>query len=445
MKLTYKTLFMSAVAGLALASCSNVDEETQILPQQQLSFNLKKAPEMKCSSNDIELGAKAGWWYYKEQHEIEGMFPHFAENMPEAITEDEQAFVLQYLAEHPNEGSTEFNHYNYFIQYLGGSNQVYDTTTPDWNGVDYKVTGSKQMDYIRLVDQNNDVKHVNDYNVNGGPVALILNLKITEAIYHDSWGDKNQEHNNYLFYTIEYNGKKNMYLCFDYTMEKNDQSSVAPDGVYNDYVIKITPACGEVETPNVDPDDPTPGVDPEDPAVVVKEGEVEVNLAVQDHKDENSSKLSVHVRDTVNFKVFIPVSDQYYCNEDDMYIVEKHYENMTYNVNNATVEREIAGQKVVLNITYAAEGIYIESEGINAKVLEYCREVYGDGITFEVWNYYNSAISRDELITLLNQATIEFTDNEPQNYICAKPLDENGDYKNRDEEGRLLDCTVEKK
>lgn len=444
MKLTYKTLFMSTVAGLVLASCSNVDEETQILPQQQqqqLSFNLKKAPEMKCSSNDIELGANAGWWYYKEEHEIRGMFPHFAENMPGEITEDEKAYVLQYLSEHPDEGSQEFNHYNYFIQYLGSNHDPYSTT--DMNGAMHTMIGGNQIDYIRFVDQNGEAKHVNDYNANWGPRALVLNLKITDAIYHDSWGDKNQEHNYYRFYTIEYNGKTNMYLCYDYSTEKNDGCYVAPDGVYNDYVVKITPACGEDPTPGVEPEDP---VTPEEPVVVVKEGEVEVNLAVQDHKDENSSKLSVHVRDTVNFKVFIPVSDQYYCNEDDMYIVEKHYENMTYNVNNATVEREIAGQKVVLNITYAAEGIYIESEGINAKVLEYCREVYGDGITFEVWNYYNSAISRDELITLLNQATIEFTDNEPQNYICAKPLNEDGtDYKNKDEEGRLLDCTVEKK
>ena len=172
---------------------------------------------------------------------------------------------------------------------------------------------------------------------------------------------------------------------------------------------------------------------------------MEVNLAAQDHKDEESSKLSVHVRDTVDFKVFIPVSNQYYCAKDDMFIVEKHYENLSYNEINSTLERVIDGQTVKLTVTYAAEGIYIESEGINAKVLKYCRNVFGDGITFEVWNYYNSSITRQQLLNLLNQSTIEFKPVQPREYINAFNKDEDGNYVNYDGEGNLLDCTVTKK
>lgn len=167
---------------------------------------------------------------------------------------------------------------------------------------------------------------------------------------------------------------------------------------------------------------------------------MEVNLAAQDHKDDETSKLSVHVRDTVNFKVFIPVPATAYCAADDFYIVEKHYDNMSYNEQASTLEREINGQKVTIKLTYAPEGIYIESEGINAKVLEYCRNVYGDGITFEVWNAYNTeALSHLQLIQYLNQATIEFLDNQPGEYVNTI-IDTNIDA-----EGNKLDCTVTKK
>lgn len=435
-KQIYATLFLSAMAGLMFTSCSSDDDGGGATTTPEVtSFNLQKLVEVRCSSNDIEMGANAGGWYYKEQHE----YGPFAQYAPADITEDEKAFVLDYLQNHPNEGTTEFNHYNYFIQYLGSGHETY--TTVDMNNATQTMDGSNHIDWIRLVDQNGEEKHINDYNANYGPRALVLNTKITNAVYHESWGSN--EFNYYQFYTIEYNGKKNMYLCFDYATEKSDGSKVEPNGKYDDYVIKITPACDE--TPDVDPVDPADPVDPETPAVVVKDGEVEVNLAVQDHKDENSSKLSVHVRDTVNFKVFIPVADKYYCSVDDMYIVEQHYENMTYNNHNTIVEREINGQKITLTITYTAEGIYIESQGINAKALEYCRNVYDDGITFEVSNYYNSSITRDELIILLNQSTITFTDNEPKSYVNAKPKNDNGDYINVDADGLLLDCTVAKK
>lgn len=301
------------------------------------------------------------------------------------------------------------------------------------------MTGSNQIDYIELVNQDGVAKHINDYNANYGPRALVLNLKITGANYHDSWGDKNQtKTDKYKFYTINYNGKDNLYLCYDYATSKNSGETFDGDGVYNDYVIKIIPACDEEV---IDPD-PTP--DPSDPVVVTK-GHVEVNLAANDHKDEESSKLSVHVRDTCDFKVFIPVADTYYCAKDDMYIVEKHYENMTYNNLATAMERTIDGQKVTLNVTYAQEGIYIESNGINSTVLKYLRNVYGDGITFEINNYYNPNITRTTLLELLNQSKIEFKNGTTADYRNTIAKDEDGNLINKDSNGNLLDCIVARK
>lgn len=448
-----KTMLAAAIMAAGLASCSNSDDLESNNGSAPIEFKLAKTVEMNCSSDDVVLGEWESWYYkvqdyqYTTKEHMPASYALFVDKAPaqgngEAVTTEEKDKVMAYLAAHPNEGSTEFNHYNYFIQYVGGSYTTYTSEQypelKDNNGASHSVTGTNHMDYIQFVNQNGETLHINDYNSGYGPRALVLNLKITGANYHDSWGDKDQiKTDKYRFYTID----GNLYLCFDYATAKNSGENFAGDGVYNDYVIKITPACDEPTTPpspdpeTPDPTDPDPE-DPETPVVTVNNGHVEVNLAAKDYKDYEASKLSVHVRDTVNFKVFIPVPDQYYCAEDDMYIVEKHYDNMTYNNLSTTMEREIAGQKVTLSITYAAEGIYIESAGINSKVLEYCRNVYGDGLTFEVNNYYNAAITRANLIQALNQSTITFTDRKPKAYINTIIED------NKDAIGNLLDCVV---
>ncbi len=469
LKLT-KALMLTAFAGLAFTSCSNSDDGVDGNVPGNLtnySFKLEKTAALQCSSNDIALAQNESR-YQKIQDFINAGDDQNRVNHPyyflhkdkcpadiNKIDQAEKAFVLNYLAQHPNEGSTTFSHYNYYIQNVGGAYASY-TTAPDMNNATQSVTGSNQMDDLKVKDQNGEWIHFLDYNANYGPVALVLNTQITGARYHDSWGSNNWE-NKYRFYEIEYNGQKNLYLCFDYATKKDGNiPECCTDGVYNDWVVKVIPACddedngGGTVTPDPDPDpdptpDPTPDPDPDpvkpdQPVVVNNNGMVEVNLTAQDHKDEECSKLSVHVRDTCNFKVFIPVPATAYCEADDMYIVEKHYDKMSYNEQTNVMERVIDGQKVTLTVTYVAEGIYIESQGINAKVLQYCRNTYGDGITFEVWNYFNiEKLTRAQLIEKLNLSTIEFTDNQPKKYENTKVDD------NVDANGNKLDCTVTKK
>ena len=467
-KINFGTMLAIAVMGVGFASCSSNDDLGG--NDAPIEIKLANTAQLNCYSNDVVLGQWDSWYYKVQDYQNTGAehrpasYNLFADKAPaqgngEAVTDAEKAFVMDYLKNHPNEGSTEFNHYNYFIQYVGGSHENYTIEFKNGDGSVHhtqNIDGSNQMDYIEFVDQNGVSKHINDYNANFGPRALVLNLKITAAKFHDSYANLTYD-NKYSFYEIEYNGEKNMYLCFDYATKKydNGDGEIAGDGVYNDYVIKITPGCDEEEVTDpdpvdpvdpdpVDPDDPT---EPDEPAVVVTNGHVEVNLSVKANTPD--SKLSVHVRDTCDFKVFIPVPAQYYCSADDMYIVEKHYENMSYNSLATTMEREIVGNKVTLNVTYAAEGIYIESAGINAEVLEYLRNVYGDGLTFEVNNYFNTLITRNVLIAYLNQSTIEFKNGQPKEYINTIVEEYEDDYgniiQNVDAEGNKLDCVVTRK
>ena len=87
-------------------------------------------------------------------------------------------------------------------------------------------------------------------------------------------------------------------------------------------------------------------------------------------------------------------------------------------------------------ISYEAGGIRVRTEGISAQVLKYLRSNYSDGLTIEVWNYYNDyAVSRgrEVLKTMLDGSTVTFTA-EPGRYVNA--FGRVGEARNP------LDCTV---
>lgn len=380
--------------------------------------------------------------YYKLQdYDFDHYFPVDAyketaqdlyQNHP--VTDEEKAYVKEYLANHPNEGSTECDLTDYFIQYAGSSHAVYNLEYIQGDGNVHhakEVDGSSHIDYIVLDDV-----HQLDYNVDGGPDALVLGCPINGGVgptYHESYASLT-ETNHYQYYYIEYNGETNLYLCFDYATAKSDngQMDFPGDGIYNDYVIKVTPADGsKVVAPDTDPD-PDPVVEPDDPE---DEGtdEVEVNLSLNDEKTEDdyiATKLSIHVRSITDVEVFIPAPAEYYCDADDMYIVLSHKdEAYQYGDNSNVTTYEINGNPVTLTVKYEADGIRVTTDGINESVINYLKETYGDGITFEVWNYYNSSITdeagnvtevtRDQLQTLLNNSTVTFLDADPSQYINA--------------------------
>lgn len=179
---------------------------------------------------------------------------------------------------------------------------------------------------------------------------------------------------------------------------------------------------GDTETPE-EPVEPTTPVDPIDPAVP-SGGSVEVNLALNaphEQGDWIESHLSIHVRDTTDVTLFMPIEAQYYCPQDDMMIVQKHDIAYQYNETTETVTMNVNGNPVTLNITYSAAGITVSTEGINADVLKYCRSMYEDGINFEIRNYYNSSLTRQQIQEKLNNSVVSFA-KQPKIYMYAKGM-----------------------
>ncbi len=186
--------------------------------------------------------------------------------------------------------------------------------------------------------------------------------------------------------------------------------------------IAIVEADNIIPTPEPDPaPTPEPTPDPVDTIVSNNGGSVEVNLALNEEKEYGDwieSHLSIHVRDTTDVTVFLPVEAEYYCEMDDMAIILKHDKDFIYRETTEVLSMQIGKYDVTLTIVYSADGMKISTSGINAETLKYCREKYNDGITFEIYNYYNSALDRNQLQAKLNNSIISFT-NAPKVYVNA--------------------------
>ena len=196
------------------------------------------------------------------------------------------------------------------------------------------------------------------------------------------------------------------------------------------------------------PGTPTTPEKPNTPAVGDDHtNEVEVNLGI-DTKGEtsggkyNESHLSIHVRSAVDVDLFIPIPLDLVCPADDMEVVKKHLEGqmehggeftnatvnedgkvimeggllskMSYQIDQWTVsiyvEYVAAGTVSAHGETFAEEGIHIWTEGLegNTELMEYLQENYGDGITFEIWNYFADESTLEQLKGYLDQTTIRF-------------------------------------
>ncbi len=433
---------LAALFGsMTLASCSSDDvvDNSAVQPATAQGFAPAKASDISFySAGSLLTSTRATrvtddpFKYYKVQDG--NLPPLYQTKRPATVEQAEKDFVIKYVKEHKDDATVPFNYSNYFIQNIGSSKDKYENIE-DQNHAKHSMVGGNHMDYLQI-----NGRHINDYNATSGPDALILNLLMTDPTYHDSWGDKDQtKHDAYKIYKITYNGKEGFYLGFDYRTEKYSKEKLDGDGVYNDWVVKLTPADGtplepqgpqpaEPETPETPSTPETPGnpSKPTPPAIVTgNKGEVEVNLSLNEKKTDGdyiATKLSIHVRDTADVEVFIPVEAQYYCQADDMNIVLSH-KKLAEQYNNSANDREmawtVAGQTVKLTVSYATDGIRVKTQGVNKAVLKALREQYGDGITFEVWNYFKAdAITREQLKPMLDKSTVSFTE-APGRYVNA--------------------------
>lgn len=221
----------------------------------------------------------------------------------------------------------------------------------------------------------------------------------------------------------------------------------------------------------------------QDNAIKYLTDQVEVNLAIEDvHAEDGTvnpkyegldliSKLSIHIRSGVDVKVKLPVPREYYCDQDDLYIFNRHegelfanggalaqdanvsltlkvgkiegnVEDAEHSANGEFSEEDLT-EEVTVNINFEDDFILVSTEGITEEIIAWLRENFKDGLNIEVYNYYNRSnmpvldeegvvvggeqtaeyaeYTLTDLKRVLDQSTIEFvpTANTPEYYINA--------------------------
>lgn len=507
---------LGILAGGMLGSCTN---------ENDLGFNnnsgsmLIKAPEV------IAYSGNHYWNDGTRSANVNGNLWYQDWDRPTNVTQEEIQKVLDKVKDPIHEENTiKIDWENYWVQQVWkGTTEYSDHYNKD------RGKGSDLMDQLHAWSDKAEVwwpehtfggyEHVNNFNsgnnqttytddenhyvYEGTTLMTGMNAELVDAQHQFAY--KNSADGGQLYFDyiiVEVDGE--YYVCFDFFADNRDNPTATAnkdhyidrDYIYNDWIVKITPAYRKGTTPDkpdvTDPVDPNPNPDPTDPTEpeqpedavcencghsmasharasnafgfvcgleecedpfchvdedghAVQDGpagvdkhtdEVEVNLhATNKNRQYLESHLSIHVRSVTDVEILIPVPAEYYCKADDMAIVLEHKDNFMVHGGPAKTEFKIGENIVTLNVAFMPEGIRIWTDGINEDVINYCRDNYGDGITFEVWNYFNDVLSLDELKGYLNQATVKFLDALPAFYINAFTKTEDGSV-------QPDDCTV---
>ena len=314
-----------------------------------------------------------------------------------------------------------------------------------WAGNDYdnyeEVTNSAHLNnYYQKVESDGSQTRINE-------TTLMTNIDY--GTYKEVKGKQfrwfiNCHENLHWYEYIVVKVDNSYYICFDFGCgyPENDIDGHAGKGAehndwdYNDWVLKITPAGNQSDVLTEEAqEDPKPEIGD---LIDSLKAHVEINLSIEEH-EYLASHLSIHVRDTVDVRVRIPISSEYYCEADDMAIVQKHESELLVHGGPYRIEYNIDGNLVYLNIEFNDDCIEVWTEGMNnPKVLEYLRKENNDGLTFEVWNYFNDT-AKDILKENLDRSLVYFTP-ETELYVNAFNDIESNDTESNDK--FESDCTV---
>lgn len=432
----------ACIAALGtFASCSNDVNEPDFPTTPQSKSMLVHAPTVSAWSGDESFGSTRAT---RSGEEVAA---------PAAVTATEVAQAKAYFDatdewRKPNAGeevsiSDLTGWTNYYVQDVVNGNRF-----PNDKAILWSDTNSEEISNIAVwnIDPEEVLKVINTPAYVNHEAKVLLNPAEAQLVTgHDlkdfSWETVGYDVNNIKYETKrcghsgQYDWAPNYKLA---TFDNANEVYVALYGFTNqnngawDRIIKVT----KVELPDA-PEVEEPAGDEIVSERIVHNNEVEVNLSVMDthryYNDEDLvTKLSIHVRKATDVKVRIPVPYETLVPADDLDIVLAHPELVYGEGNHASFD--INGHTVELFVNFVEAndcagngfGYYIEvsTKGINKDVMDYCFQTNNDGVNFEVFNYYQwNVIKEDgtvvrrtpdasEIETLrndwLNKSTIEF-------------------------------------
>lgn len=295
---------------------------------------------------------------------------------PEIPTAAEVEGVLAYIATQPEAVNFPADCDTFFVQHVGGAHHMY--SYKDWNGAWHtNIDGTSTMEQLKIKENSGNWQHV--YNFNAGKCE---NAATNNAARMTDGFNGATTLNEYSSSLIEnyrvymWNGA--YYLGMDFSAKKGD-GEIPGDLIFDDWVVKLIPI-------NYTP------VDPEERDSAAH---VEFDIHQQEHKDWREIKTSIHLRDTVDVHILLPIPDAYQAECDDFAIrAGEKYEYIMKTI-------QIAGEEFNIEfvVKHTAEGIDIRVGGANcAAALRAARNTYQDGLTFEVHTYVNWDTTDDQMV-----------------------------------------------
>ena len=124
-------------------------------------------------------------------------------------------------------------------------------------------------------------------------------------------------------------------------------------------------------------------------------GEVEVDIHQQEHKDWDEIKTSIHIRDTVNVKVNIPLPEAMIEKADD--VVVRIYKGYTV----------VSDAPVTIVLDHNEDAVTVDVKDITNTIIKALREADDDGVTIEVHTYNKFGLDHSDVFDMLKQSTVE--------------------------------------
>ena len=394
------------LALATMASCSN-DNEPVLNPTESLSGSvLVSTPTIKAWSGEENFQNK------KQTRSVA------AGEAPAAVTADEVAAVKAAFNTLDNQYRSDLSidvfkgWTNYYVQDVASDNRLSNDLaifvgTNEDKILNIAIWDMDPDDVLKLLGTPDYQDNAAKVDVNPAETPLVVGHPIRDFSFETDGYSFNGSHitgvlssghkgqygfsPNYKFTTLEGQEDAVYVALYGYTDQNN--------GFWN-RIIKITKAdVADVEEPEVEP-----GEEPEviEGGNILHNNEVEVNLSINDthryyNTEDLTSKLSLHVRCNKDVKVRIPVPVEILVETDDLDIVMARPDLIEFG-EKGHASFDIDGNTVELfvDFTIATDcagngyGCYIEvtTKGINQRVLDFCMDNYGDGVNFEVFNYY---------------------------------------------------------
>lgn len=420
-------MFSVCALTIGLMSCSS-NEDTEAPANDVLTQNVEK---YGTRSSEVSLQFGASKIAATRAADVNGNM--WGDIMPAYPTEEEKQGVLSYVRNNPGATVAWPGYTYYFVQDVIGAHNKYRYT--DRNGAQHSdIDGTAHLDLLEVLEANRTLQpwekdangipyswvdlytHVNNFNngqCNNAAThnATLMTDGFKAARAHNSYG------NTWVDDWRLYYWNGNYYLGLDYKMAKDD-GKIDPDGIYDDWIVKILPGKGETPVKPADPSDPS---DPETPSTPstpetpsTLSGEVEFDIHQQQHTDWNEIKTSIHVRDTAAVHVFLPIPIESQAVADDFDIrAGENYKSISY-TEKLNAKFEFAGQEfsfpVEINHSAAGIDILIDCTTDEAKAaLKLARGVFDDGITFEIHSYVNPDVATDQIWNWLKTVKLPST------------------------------------